>query len=103
MGPAVARVGDTFVGYCNGPGHIANRECVGVWNTGSPTTSADGSPVVRNGDTGVTDCGHVVIAVSNSAIASADGVGLHRVGDTGLTEGGGVVVTVTGSPTTFSE
>lgn len=99
---AVARIGDTVVGYCNGPNHKKNKEFTGVWITGSETVFADHLGVVRLNDTGVTDCGHTFIATSAAQNVNADNLGVHRVGDTVLTEGGGVGVTVTGSETVLA-
>lgn len=103
MAQGVARVGDTIVGYCNGPGHSANREFVGVWVSGSGTVTADGLSVVRVGDIGVTDCNHTVVAITGASMSSADGIAVHRVGDVCVTEGNGVGTTSSGSTTVTSE
>lgn len=95
--PGVARVGDVVVGYCNGPGHAANRDFTGTWLTGSPVVTADGLPVVRVGDTGITDCGHMFYAVTGVEIATSDGLLVHTIGCVCITEGDGVGTTVTGS------
>lgn len=99
----VARIGDTVVGYCNGPNHEANREFVGVWCTGSDDVFADHIGVVRVGDTGVTDCDHVFFAATGAETVFANTIGVHRVGDTVITEGDGVGVSVTGSDTVFAD
>ena len=97
MGQPIARVGDTVVGFCNGPGHDPGLPCTGVFTTGSPIVSSDGLPVIRIGDIGVTSCGHTFVASTGSSIVSADGISVHRVGDICLTEGNGVCTTVSGS------
>jgi uncharacterized Zn-binding protein involved in type VI secretion len=94
----IARTGDIVIGYCNGQGHDARREFVGVWNNGSDRASLDGADIVRQGDTGQTDCGHTFLAAEGSAELSADGMPVHRVGDTVIVIEGGVGVTQSGSP-----
>lgn len=101
--PGVARVGDVVVGYCNGPGHPANRDFTGTWVSGSPTVTADDLSVIRVGDTGVTDCGHMFYALTGSSTSTADGLEVHVVGCVCITEGDGVGTTVTGSETVTAE
>lgn len=103
MEQPVARIGDTVTGVCNGSGHAVGRPFTGTWQTGSPTVTANGIPVVRLGDTGITDCGHQFTATTASSVSFANNIQIHRVTDSVLTEGGGPGNTVSGSPTVFSK
>ncbi len=101
--PGVARVGDLVTGLCNGPGHDPGRPFTGAWTSGSPAVTADGLPVVRVGDTGLTDCSHVFYATTGSSKASADGYAIHLVGGLCVTEGAGTGTTLSGSSTITAE
>lgn len=98
MSNELCTVGDLVVGRCEAkaPGHP--RSFIGTWMTGSPTQTINGSDVVREGDIGVTDCGHTLQAVSSSSTGSSLEENLHRVGDIAIVLEGGVGVSVTGQP-----
>ncbi len=72
-----------------------------TFDKGSPTVSADGKPVVRVGDSGVSTCGHPTTALTGSGVTTADGIKVHRVGDTG--QNFGTYTVQSGSPTTTSD
>lgn len=93
----ICRVGDQCTGTCTAaaPGHP--RSFIGTWTTGSPTTFVEGLPVVRIGDTGITDCGHHMVAAGNTNTFTADGIKVIRVGDAVSIVEGGSGVTSTGS------
>lgn len=90
------------MGYCNGPGHVPNLPCTGVYTSGSEDGFSSGVSVVRIGDTGITDCGHMVIVSTGSDTVLMDQPGIHRVGDIGITEGGGIVTATSGDDTVIS-
>lgn len=98
MANEVCTVGDLVVGTCQAkaPGHP--RSFIGTWMTGSATQTVDGKEVVREGDIGVTDCGHTLQAVSSSSTGSSLEENLHRVGDVAIVLEGGIGVSVTGIP-----
>ena len=98
MANEVCTVGDLVVGTCQAkaPGHP--RSFIGTWMTGSATLTVDGKDVVREGDIGVTDCGHTLQAVSSSSTGSSLEENLHRVGDVAIVLEGGIGVSVTGIP-----
>lgn len=98
MANEVCTVGDLVVGKCEAkaPGHP--RSFIGTWMTGSATLTVDGKEVVREGDIGVTDCGHTLQAVSSSSTGSSLEENLHRVGDVAIVLEGGIGVSVTGIP-----
>lgn len=99
--PAVCRVGDLGVGICyqhDGPVRFTTVFC-----TGDPITSANGSPVVRIGDLGITSCGHITQATTGSSTVFGEGdQAVHRIGDRGIVLGGGTYVAVSGSPNVFA-
>ena len=101
MAQGCCRVGDIIVGVCeaNTSGHP--RDFTGVWVTGSDTVRADNIEVIRQGDIGVTDCGHTIIAAEGSSVVDDNGIPIHRVGDVVIIAEGGVGVSVTGSETVF--
>jgi hypothetical protein len=66
--------------------------------TGSASQTINGNEVVREGDIGVTDCGHALQAVSSSSTGSSLEENLHRVGDVAIVLEGGIGVSVTGQP-----
>jgi uncharacterized Zn-binding protein involved in type VI secretion len=103
MAEAVCRIGDTVVGVCEAAGPNHPRDFVGVWSTGSDISTADGIPIVRVGDTGVTDCDHNFIAVTGSDVSTDAGLPVHRVGDIVHVIENGVGVSTTGSDTTSSD
>ncbi len=96
MSNEVCTVGDLVVGKCEAraPGHP--RSFIGTWMTGSATQTINGKEVVREGDIGVTDCGHTLQAVSSSSTGSSLEENLHRVGDIAIVLEGGIGVSVTG-------
>ena len=98
MANEVCTVGDLVVGTCQAkaPGHP--RSFIGTWMTGSATLTIDGKEVVREGDIGVTDCGHTLQAVSSSSTGSSLEENLHRAGDVAIVLEGGIGVSVTGIP-----
>ena len=98
MANEVCTVGDLVVGTCQAkaPGHP--RSFIGTWMTGSATLTIDGKEVVREGDIGVTDCGHTLQAVSSSSTGSSLEENIHRVGDVAIVLEGGIGVSVTGIP-----
>lgn len=100
----VARLGDTASGTCTASSHSGSRSWTGTFTTATAGHTADGLPVVRIGDTGVTDCGHTFIAVAGSTVfTGVDGIPVVRVGDAvNVIQGGSGVVTG-GSPNYRSE
>lgn len=103
IGQRVCRVGDQAEGICqvNAIGHP--RHFVATWQVGSPYCTCDGIPIVRVGDTGITDCGHTIQAVDGAPYSSSDGLRIHRVGDPVIVIGGGTGVSTTGSPYSDSQ
>lgn len=99
----VCRVGDAVTGICqaSAPGHPRNFS--GVWTEGSDIITADDIGVVRIGDCGITDCGHVFMAVEGSDVITADDIGVVREGDVVLVLQGGTGVAAEGSDTVTAE
>lgn len=94
MSKGICRVGDTVTGTCRA-GHT--RAFTGTWQAGSGTVSCDGLAVVRENDTGLTNCGHTFKAVGGVSTLTADGLKVQRVGDAVIVIGGGEGVSTTGS------
>ena len=93
----VCRIGDHITGTCEASGSDHPRDFIGVWTTGSDYVTADGIPVVRVGDFGVTDCGHTIQAATGSDYVTADNIPVVRVNDLTIIIEGGHGVAVTGS------
>lgn len=106
----VCRVGDTVEGTCTAHFIIVDEEevpttveFIGTWGENSAVTFNEGKRVVRVGDTGTTDCGHNIVALTGSTVLSETGIPIHRVDDeVEVVEGGGGV-SVTGSSTWSSD
>ncbi len=98
MTKAVCRIGDTVTGTCAAPAGGHPRTFTGTWTVGSGIVKADGIGVVREDDTGLTDCSHTFKAVGGSGSVSADGKKIHRVGDAVVVLLGGSGVSASGSP-----
>lgn len=94
----ICRVGDQCTGTCNGPGSDHPRTFTGTWLTGSGNMFDGVTPIVRVGDTGITDCSHNIVAQTGSSIGSNDGIPVHRVTDLVYVVEGGSGVSITGSP-----
>jgi uncharacterized Zn-binding protein involved in type VI secretion len=103
MERAICRVGDQCTGTCNAGSSGHPRTFIGTWLTGSPDVFVDDLPVVRIGDTGITDCGHQIVATGGSTSGFANDLSIHRVGDAVTVTEGGTGVSTTGSPTTLCE
>ncbi len=110
MSKPVCRVGDTVTGTCTAHFIIVEEEPVpttvefiGTWGNGSDITFNEGLPVIRVGDTGTTDCGHNIVAVTGSTILSEVGIPIHRVDDEVEVVEGGSGVSATGSSTWKSD
>lgn len=56
MSRGVARLGDTVVGICSGPGHVVNLSTTGTIITASNDTQANNRGVARIGDRVQLDC-----------------------------------------------
>lgn len=97
MTKGICRVGDSVTGTCKvgAPGHP--RSFTGTWKTGSGVVKCDGIAVVRENDTGLTDCGHTFKALGGTGTYTADGLKIQRVGDAVTVIGGGDGVSATGS------
>lgn len=100
MSSGICRIGDSCTGTCTA--HRYPRSFTGTWTTGSTSVKIGGVGVVRVGDTGVTDCGHHIVAVGGSSGIIANGIGLHRIGDSVLVLEGGSGVTTSGSNVAFA-
>lgn len=94
MSKGICRVGDTVKGTCK-VGHT--RAFTGTWQTGSGVVKCDGLSVVRENDTGLTDCGHTFKALGGVSTLTADGLKVQRVGDAVVVIGGGDGTSTTGS------
>ncbi len=95
--PAVARVGDIFVGVCR-----CHRDPISVTGTiisGSSNITVDGMPLARIGDMVMCSCGHVATIVSGGK-NSGQGMNIARVGD--VAAGCPVGTLVSGSGSTDS-
>lgn len=97
MTKGVCRVGDTVTGTCRAPASGHPRPFTGTWKTGSGTVTADGIPVVRQDDTGETDCHHIFKANGGVSTLTADGRKVQRVGDAVTVVLGGEGVSASGS------
>jgi hypothetical protein len=95
----VCRVGDSITGVCqaNVPGHP--RPFTGIWTNSSSTVTCNNIAIIRVGDTGITDCGHHIVASSGSGTINADSLTIHRVGDSVIINEGGYGNSVSGSST----
>ena len=97
---AICRVGDQVTGTCNA--HTTPRTFIGTWVTGSSIGTVDGLGIIREGDTGITDCNHHFVATEGSSIFKENGIAIHRVGDAVIVTEGGEGVSITGSGTSMS-
>ncbi len=103
MSKAICRVGDTVTGTCRVSASGHPRSFTGTWNTGSNIVICDGIGVVRQDDTGTTDCGHTFKADGGVSFLTSESRTIQRVGDTVTVIGGGEGVSVTGSGSSSSE
>lgn len=99
----ICRIGDQVTGTCRFPRNDHPRAFTGTWDVGSGIVTCDGIGVVRQNDTGTTDCGHTFKADGGVDVLSADGLKIQRVGDTVTLLQGGEGVSVTGSGSSGSE
>lgn len=101
---AVARVGDTVVGICRHSSHngIDYPFSAGRWTQGSSIVTANGIGIVRQGDSGITECNHTFVAQTTSTAVGTESLPLHRVGDSVTSGFGTTGTTTTGSPTVTS-
>lgn len=99
----ICRIGDLVTGTCRFPRKDHPRPFTGTWDVGSNIVTCDGIPVVRENDTGTTDCGHTFKADGGLETLSADGRKIQRVGDTVTLLQGGEGVSITGSNSTGYE
>lgn len=99
----ICRIGDQCTGTCqvSAPGHP--RTFTATWQTGSSDMFDGIIPLVRVGDTGITDCGHTVQATGGSSVTKNNGIPVHRVTDAVIVLGGGFGVSITGSAIWSSE
>jgi uncharacterized Zn-binding protein involved in type VI secretion len=97
MSKGICRVGDTVTGTCKVSAGGHPRAFTGTWKTGSGVVKCDGLAVVRENDTGQTDCNHTFKAVGGVGTLTADGLKIQRVGDAVIVVGGGDGVSTTGS------
>lgn len=97
MFKSVCRTGDTVAGVCFN--HDDPQPFTGIWGPGSLNVTANGIGIIRQGDTGNTDCGHIFVADGGGDMnITANGLLLQRVGDTVTVIGGGFGTSITGSP-----
>jgi hypothetical protein len=97
MFKSVCRTGDIVTGVCLN--HDDPQPFTGVWGSGSLNVIANGIGIIREGDTGNTNCGHIFVANgSSSDDVTANGLSLQRIGDTVTVIGGGNGTSITGSP-----
>jgi uncharacterized Zn-binding protein involved in type VI secretion len=94
----VCRVGDTVIGRCEASASGHPRDFTGVWVTGAGNVDSNGISVVREGDTGITDCGHIFVAAHGSDNVTSNGLSVQRVGDPVIVQEGGTGISVTGAP-----
>lgn len=99
----VCRIGDHCSGICRAGGGDHPRAFTGTWLTGSSNCTADGIGIVREGDLGITDCGHQITAAGGSSNSTADSKKIHRIGDPVTTAGGGTGTSTSGSTTVLSD
>lgn len=97
----ICRVGDNVSGICqaNAIGHP--RSFIGTWVSGSSNILHGGIGVIRTGDSGITDCGHHIIASGGSLNCSGDGLSLQRIGDPITILEGGYGTSISGSNNLF--
>jgi len=93
---AICRTGDIVTGTCYN--HSRPRAFTGVWDIGAADVTANTLSIIREGDTGTTDCGHTFIADGGSTDVAANGIKLQRVGDSVTVIGGGTGISVSGAP-----
>lgn len=93
----ICRIGDNCEGTCRVSSSGHPRHFIGTWLTGSSNMFDGATPIVRVGDTGITDCGHTIQATEGSSVAGNNGLAVHRVGDDMIVIGGGEGVSTTGS------
>lgn len=86
-----------MLGQCESPSHDEVVYFTGVWIAGTDTSIVDGREIIRVGDIGVTDCGHVFVAATGADASTDAERPLHRVGDIVLLDEGGIGITMTGS------
>jgi hypothetical protein len=102
MTKAICRIGDTVTGTCQVPAGGHPRPFTGTWQVGSGIVKCDGIGVVREDDTGLTDCGHTFKALGGVSTLTAEGKKIQRVGDAVEVIGGGTGTSTTGSGTSSS-
>lgn len=97
MSSNCCRIGDIVTGRCDADAPDHPRDFTGTWTTGSPNVTANGLPVVRVGDLGITDCGHNFQAVAGSGNVQTNDLQQVRVGDPVIVLEGGAGIAVSGS------
>lgn len=97
MAEGICRIGDTVTGTCKASASGHPRSFTGTWKTGSSIVTSDGLGVVRENDTGLTDCGHTIKAMGGSGALTSEGLKIQRVGDPVIIVEGGTGVSSTGS------
>lgn len=97
MSNEVCTTDDIVLGTCEADAPDHPRSFVGTWVEGTELYKINGKCVVCEGHLGVTDCGHILMAVSASSINSSNGLNVHRVGDVAIVLEGGIGVSMTGS------
>lgn len=93
--PAIARIGDTFEGYCN----IHNAYVTGEIIGGSEDTFGNTKKIARVGDEVLGSCGHTSVIVSGSPDVFVNNIPVARVGDD--IDGNITGTIITGSPDVF--
>lgn len=94
----VTRVGDIGSGSC--PAHKGRKSYNTIFVPGQSTVLAEGSPVIRVGDVGLSTCGHPTVALMGAVTVFAVASNVHRVGDIGSNPG--PYVTVIGATTVYA-
>lgn len=94
----VSRTGDVGTGRC--PAHDSTKTYNTVFMSGSIPQTAEGSPIVRVGDVGISSCGHPTVALSGAPTSRSASLDIHRIGDVGSNPG--AYVSLSGATTVFA-
>lgn len=94
----IARLGDRTFGVCSC--HNTPITVGGSIITGAFSTTVNGLPVARLGDTILADCGHTATIITSSVSTTVEGIGVARLGDQGT--GCYVCSITTASPDTLT-
>jgi len=103
----ISRIGDIGTGTClAGHSDVPRGQPKSMTTkmiTGSGNVFVNFRPVVRVGDVGETDCGHLTKAITGSSTVFVNFKPIHRISDTGeVRDNGATYKDITGSGNVFS-